>query len=248
MNIIMILLSIWSWFCLVFFTIFYVTSGVFFGIPLSYVIDRGTLHTLHRIAVLWAKSAMATSPFWRLKVEGQKNIQPGKHYIVICNHQSMLDILAALAGLPLHFKFMAKKELFSIPFLGWHMTFAGYIPINRNSPQSGKEALGRAKEWLGRKVSVLFFPEGTRSLDGEIKKFKAGAFRAAQEQGAEILPLVMQGTGEALPKKSWLMKKITHITLSVGKPVRIEKDADVDAAIEAIRAEMVKRLEGIRSR
>lgn len=244
----MILLSIWSWFCLVFFTIFYVTSGVFIGIPLSYIIDRGTLHTLHRIAVLWAKSAMTTSPFWRLKVEGQENIQPGKYYVVVCNHQSMLDILIALAGLPLHFKFMAKKELFSIPFLGWHMTFAGYIPINRSSPQSGKEAVSRAKEWLGKKVSVLFFPEGTRSLDGEIKKFKAGAFRVAQEEGIEILPLVMQGTGEALPKKSWLMKKITHITLSIGKPVRIEKDGDVDSAMESIRSGMIKRLEGIRSR
>lgn len=248
MNILMIVLSIWSWFCLIFFTVFYVTLGVFVGIPLSFILDRGTLLTLHRIAVLWARSTMATSPFWRLKVEGQENIQPGKHYVVVSNHQSMLDIFAALAGLPLHFKFMAKKELFSIPFLGWHMTFAGYIPIDRGKPQSGKEALGRAEGWLAKKVSVLFFPEGTRSLDGEIKKMKAGAFLAARKNDVEILPLVMQGTGEALPKKSWITKKSTLITVSIGTPVKIPPGEDLEDAIEGIRSEMINRLQAIRSR
>lgn len=246
-TLLMAVLSIWSWFFLVFFTVFYVTSGVFIGIPLSLLFDRRkSLRILHWIAAMWAKSSMLVSPFWRLRVVGAENIQPGRHYVLVCNHQSMLDILAALAGLPLHFKFMAKKELFSIPFLGWHMTFAGYIPINRSSVQSGKEALEKANEWLAKRISVLFFPEGTRSLDGEIKKFKAGAFKAAQEGGVEVLPLVMLGTGDALPKKSWLMKKFTPIVLSIGKPVKIEKDADLEASMEVIRAEMAGRLHSLR--
>ncbi len=247
MIILFAILSFWTWFFLVFFTVFYVTSGVFLGIPLSFVFDRtGSLRILHQIAVLWAKSFMAFCPFWRLRVEGRENLEPGKHYVVVGNHQSMLDIFAALAGLPLHFKFMAKKELFSIPFLGWHMTFAGYIPINRSSPQSGKEALDRAQQWLSKNVSVLFFPEGTRSLDGEIKKFKAGAFRSAQAAETEILPIVLQGTGDAFPKKSWMMKKFSRIVLSIGKPVKVSKGMDIDILAEAVRGEMIQRLTGIR--
>lgn len=243
------ILSIWGWIFAVFFTVVYSLSGLFFVLPLTLIFDPKTRHAMHLVAVVWAKTIIAFTPFWRLHVTGWENVQRGRNYVVIANHQSMLDILAALAGLPLgvHFKFMAKKELFSVPFIGWHMGFAGYIPIVRNSPHSGRMALEKAKYWLKNKVSILFFPEGTRSLDGEMKKFKAGAFKVAQDSGIKILPVVMDGTGQALPRRSFIVKKMTQMTVSIGKPIAIKPGENLEEAAEKIREEMKRRLTKIRN-
>jgi 1-acyl-sn-glycerol-3-phosphate acyltransferase len=248
MIVLYFILSIWGWIWAVSFTVFYSLSGLFFVMPLTLLFNARTRHAMHLVAVIWAKSIVAFTPFWRLKVEGQENVQEAKNYVVVANHQSMLDILAALAGLPLsvHFKFMAKKELFVVPFIGWHMGFAGYIALDRNSPQSGKAALDKTREWLKKKVSVLFFPEGTRSPDGEMKRFKAGAFRAAQDTGVEVLPVVMDGTGQALPKMSFIVKRMTTMTVSIGKPVKIKPGENLEEATEKIREEMKVRLAHIR--
>lgn len=239
MILIHLILSLWSWGCFLVFTTLYNLIGILFCLPFSFFFKDGRPRIFHWIAVHWAKAILASSPFWSLTVEGQNNIQPGKHYVIISNHQSMLDIFAALGGLPIPFKFMAKKELFPIPFIGWHMALAGYIPIQRSSPQSGKEALAAAKKWLHKGMSVLFFPEGTRSLDGKIGNFKSGAFRAAEECGIEILPCVMVGTGEALPKKSLIMKKMITMKVSIGKPVSPNDP-------EKIRQEMMERLAALK--
>lgn len=238
-------LSLWSWVLAITLTIFFNLIG-FAVSPISLLLDRRPRSLVHRFAVLWAQSIMSTSPFWRLHIEGQENIEPGAHYVVVANHQSMLDILAALAGIPLNFRFLAKKELFSIPFLGWHMALAGYIPIDRDSPQSGHEALVKAGRWLDKKVNVLFFPEGTRSLDGEIKRFKAGAFRLAQEHGVKILPVVMDGTGDALPKKSWVVQKGAYLKVSILKPVTLPAQRDLNEQVEKIRGLMSRRLHEMR--
>lgn len=244
-NVLYGILSLWSWFFVIFLTLFYNLLGILL-FPLSYLIEGRKRRLIHTIAVCWAKSIMLTSPFWRLRVQGAENIESNTHYVVVGNHQSMLDILVALAGIPLHFKFMAKAELFQIPFLGWHMSLAGYIPINRSSVQSGKEALETALAWLDRGVSVLFFPEGTRSLDGEIKKFKAGAFKAASEKNVKILPVVIEGTGNALPKKSFIAKKVARIVVSIQKPVSISKNEDLEDVVEKVRGAMAKHLDGLR--
>lgn len=248
MILIYLILSLWGWVSAIFFSIFYSLGGLVFMMPFSLLFDPQTRHGMHLVAVIWAKSIIAFTPFWRLRVLGQENVEKGKNYVVVANHQSMLDILAALAGLPLpvHFKFMAKKELFRVPFIGWHMAFADYIPLDRASPQSGKQALDKAREWMKKKVSVLFFPEGTRSLDGEMKRFKVGAFRVAQDTGVEILPVVMDGTGQALPKMSFIVKRMTHMTLSIGKPVAVWPAENLEEAAEKIREEMKKRLVVIR--
>ena len=193
---------------------------------------------------------MASSPFWHLKVEGKENVAPGKTYVIVSNHQSLLDILIVLSGLPrhTHFKFLAKKELFPIPFLGWHMSLAGYIPLDRKSHESGKKAMLTARHWLRKGVSVIFFPEGTRSLDGEIHSFKVGAFKLAQEEDLEILPLVIDGTGDAVPKHSWMLEKTTRLFLSIGKPISLKNQASTssDQTCEAIRQEMIERLARVR--
>lgn len=214
-------------------------------VPLSWIFDSRK-GRIHRMAALWGRTIMGLVPGWRIQVSGQENLEPGRHYVIVANHQSMLDILVSLAALPHHFKFLAKKELFAIPFLGWHMFFAGYIPVDRRSAMSGRKAMYAARRWLKAGVSVLFFPEGTRSLDGRIHDFKAGAFRLAEAEGIPVLPLVMDGTGEAMPKKSWLISHIHPMKLSIGKPVRIASGDSLDEKVAGIRNEMIGRLEKLR--
>jgi 1-acyl-sn-glycerol-3-phosphate acyltransferase len=243
------ILSLLAWSAVVFFSVALFCVGLFVVFPFSMVIDRGTRGLVHRVAVMWARAIMATSPLWRLHIEGRENVVPGKPYVVVSNHQSLMDILVVLAGLPVHFKFLAKRELFPIPFFGWHMWLAGYIPLDRASHESGRKALFRASQWFRRGVSVLFFPEGTRSLDKAIHQFKIGSFKIARDENLEVLPIVIDGTGDAVPKKSWRMKKITHFYLSIGKPVSVSKDRakSLEEIRDSIRGEMVQRLNRIRT-
>ncbi|MBI3314262.1 MAG: 1-acyl-sn-glycerol-3-phosphate acyltransferase [Candidatus Omnitrophica bacterium] len=240
--------SILAWTMAIFFTVTCQFFGLVLLTPFSLIFDRSRKRVEHRVARAWARFIIGSSLVWRLQVKGGENIKAGKHYVVIANHQSLLDILVVLAGLDLQFKFLAKKELFSIPFLGWHMKNAGYIPLERGNRDSARTAMGMAHQHIQRGVSVLFFPEGTRSLDGEIHVFKPGAFRLAQSEGVEILPVVIDGTGDALPKHSWYLEKKTRFRLYIGKPVPIGSgDANAPVKVmESVRKKMIETLAAMR--
>lgn len=215
--------------------------------PVS-LVDK-TRGVIHHAAGWWGKAILfAAQPIWTCRVEGLQFIQKGRHYVIVSNHQSMLDILILLAVLPLHFKFMAKKELFYVPVVGWHMALANYIPIDRRNIQSSKNALLKAQAWLSRNVSILFFPEGTRSLTGEIQAFKEGAFRAAKETGAEILPVVLDGLWNAFPKRSWRIKNKARFYVSILSPVRIGQGDSATEMSHRIRREMAERLKILREK
>ena len=243
-----VILSLLAWLTAIFFTVVLYIFSLVFVLPVSLLVDHGSRRLIDWVSEIWGKAILATSLIWKLEVRGIENIRKDRHYVIVANHQSMLDILVVLAGLPHHFKFIAKKELFSIPFIGWHIALANYIPIDRSSPESGKRAILAARHQLERGTSVLFFPEGTRSPDGEIKAFKTGAFKIARETGTEILPLVICGTGAAVPKHSWKIKKTSHFFLSVGKPaaVRGKNFEDLEKEKEEIRRSMIRRLAEIR--
>ncbi len=240
--------SIVMWGGTIVLTMLAATLDILILFPASLLLDRGTRRIVHQNSILWARSIIGFSPIWRIVVTGRENLQPGKHYIVVANHQSLLDILAVCAALPINFKFLAKRELFQIPLMGWGMASAGYIPVDRASHKSGREALQRITQVLENGVSVLLFPEGTRSPDGKIHAFKMGAFKLARDNKVEILPIVVDGTGQALPKKSWLIKKKSTFVVSIGKPVSLENFADssMEEAKEKIRHEMIGRLERLR--
>ncbi|MDD5216818.1 MAG: lysophospholipid acyltransferase family protein [Candidatus Omnitrophica bacterium] len=230
-------------------TVFCFSCGLMIGMPLTLVFDRGRSgRFMHAITILWAKMILWSCPLWRLKVEGKRYLARGANYLVIANHQSMLDILIVLAGLPLNFKFLAKEVLYSVPFIGWHMALAGYMKVDRSSHESGRKAILEAPRWLKKGVSVLLFPEGTRSVDGKIHAFKMGAFKIASAGNAKILPVVLDGTGDALPKRSWRVERITQFRLSVGKPITIKDDGHgLEKTKDAIREEMIARLSRMRS-
>ena len=243
-----VLLTPLIWMIAVVVSLFCCVTSFFFILPFSLIFERQRLSWMHFVAVCWAKLIVAFTPLWKVSIEGTEYIRKDKTYFIVANHQSLLDILIVLSKLPLHFKFLAKDELFSIPFIGWNMRFAGYIPIVRSSKESGKRAFDRAKEWIQRGVSVLFFPEGTRSQDGEIKDFKVGAFKLARELGADILPVIIDGTGDVMPKKSWRLNLKSNFHLVVEKPISSkEVSEDTNSVKERIREKMIHRLEKIRS-
>ncbi|MDD5226728.1 MAG: lysophospholipid acyltransferase family protein, partial [Candidatus Omnitrophica bacterium] len=151
-----------------FLTLIFAMLDLLIALPLSLVFDRGTRWKIHQNSIRWARLIIAWSSIWRIAVTGREHLQQGKHYVLVANHQSLLDILAVCAALPINFKFLAKRELFQIPFMGWAMAAAGYIPVDRGSHKSGREAMHRINRVLKKGVSVLLFPEGTRSPDGKI--------------------------------------------------------------------------------
>lgn len=200
----------------------------------------------HWWATRWGKWIIKINPAWSCTVAGKV---PKGRYIIVANHESMGDIMVAF-HLEHHFKWFAKAILFQVPFMGWYMTLAGYIPVRRGDRGQVKSALERAKAWLERGVSVVFFPEGTRSPDGTVQPFKQGAFRLAIETGVPLLPVAISGTKDALPKHSFVFsREKCPMRALVGEPIAVDGyvEEDLAALMERAREEVVAlkdRLDG----
>jgi 1-acyl-sn-glycerol-3-phosphate acyltransferase len=180
---------------------------------------------------------MATlNPFWRFRFTGSMPANPRRPYVVVSNHESFADILL-ISHLPWEMKWLSKAELFRVPMLGWMMQLAGDIPVKRGFGPSAVEAMARCREALARRVSVMIFPEGTRSATAELLPFKDGAFRLAIDAGVPILPLALHGTSTALRKHDWRFGRSTAI-VKVLDPVDTAglTAADVPALRDRVRA------------
>lgn len=191
------------------------TRSLLFTIPLIYLntILMGTLslvaslfdHTgrlQHLCARVWAQ-LLLWSVGARVKVRGLEKIDPRQTYLFVANHQSYIDIPTLFANLPADFRIMAKKSLFAVPFMGWHLKRSGHIPINRSSSISGLKSLYEAADRMKSGTSLIVFPEGTRSVDGAIHEFKGGSFLLATRAGVPIIPITINGTRAVLLKDSW---------------------------------------------
>jgi 1-acyl-sn-glycerol-3-phosphate acyltransferase len=152
-------------------------------------------------AVTWARLCGTLTPM-RVRVEGAENARREKSYIVVSNHQSMYDILVLYGWLRLDMKWVMKKELRKMPGIGIGCEKAGHIFVERSKPKLAAQVINEAVHRLGSGVGVLFFPEGTRSLDGRLLPFKKGAFYVAVAEGIPILPVTVTGTRDILPAKS----------------------------------------------
>jgi 1-acyl-sn-glycerol-3-phosphate acyltransferase len=152
-------------------------------------------------AVTWAKCCAVLTPV-RVTVDGGENAQREQSYVVVSNHQSQFDILLLYGWLELDLKWVMKKELRKLPGIGIGCEKAGHIFVDRGKPKQAARVIREALERLGQGTGILFFPEGTRSLDGHLLKFKTGAFRLSAEQGLPILPVTLVGTRDVLPAKS----------------------------------------------
>ena len=156
----------------------------------------------HLVARLWGKIQLWIAGI-RVSITGLQNINHQKSYILVSNHQSNFDIFALLGYLPIQFRWIAKAELFRAPFMGWAMHRIGYISIERDSPKKAYRSMLKAAEAVNRGVSVMIFPEGTRSPDGKLQPFKKGVFLIALKSQAAILPITIQGTAKIMRKGDW---------------------------------------------
>jgi 1-acyl-sn-glycerol-3-phosphate acyltransferase len=174
---------------------------------------------VHKVANLWAKSLLLICNI-KVKVIGRENLLRGKPQIFMANHQSDFDILIALACIPVQFRWIAKKELFSIPIFGAAMRSAGYIGIDRNNRKEAMKNIDKAVLQIWKGKSIMTFPEDIRSRKDDIKPFKQGAFYLAIESGAPIVPVTIIGSDEIMPQKS--LRIIPRpIKLIIGEPIEV---------------------------
>lgn len=171
----------------------------------------------HIVARIWARSILFASRI-RVTVKGLSNIDPKRSYIYMSNHQSNFDIPVLLAYLPVQFRWIAKNELFKIPIFGYAMKRAGYISIDRSGRKSTLQSIRNAAEIIRNGVSVIIFPEGTRSQDGNLKSFKNGGFVLAVDSGVPIIPIIIHGTWQIMSKNQ-LRIKPGRVVLEIQKPV-----------------------------
>jgi 1-acyl-sn-glycerol-3-phosphate acyltransferase len=158
-------------------------------------------------------------PIWKIDIDGRDKALRDTTYVIISNHQSILDILL-LNGLRYKFKWISKIENINLPFLGWYIRMAGYITVDRGNDESKVEMLEKSYRCLKRGISIMIFPEGTRSLDKEIGFFKRGAFQLAIKADVPILPVLIDGTGGILPKHGLIFGSGNHISIRVLDPIQ----------------------------
>jgi 1-acyl-sn-glycerol-3-phosphate acyltransferase len=204
---------------------------------------------LHLYTSAWAYHYVKLLPLWKTHFEGVENIKPGRTYVLVANHQSLGDILV-LFGLFRHFKWVSKREIFKVPFIGWNMAMNDYVGLTRGDASSIERMLVECRRHLRAGSSVMLFPEGTRSVDGELKGFKHGAFTLAKELSLEVVPIVIEGTHDALPKKGLLLRqpKPLQIIVRVLPPVAPGAAATPKELSELVRAQMLRELNQMRGR
>jgi 1-acyl-sn-glycerol-3-phosphate acyltransferase len=178
---------------------------------------------IHRIARLWASIHLRIGGI-SVSLEGLEGITKPP-YIFMCNHQSALDIFALLSALPLSFKWIAKRELFFIPFFGWTMKRAGYISLDRKNPREALKAIDEAARKIKEGMNIIIFPEGTRSKDGSLLPFKKGGFSLALRARVPIVPVGILGTSRLQPKGSFIPKEKGIIYIRIGEPMHIEEES-----------------------
>lgn len=206
----------------------------FIALPLCYPFDKKRF-VVHKLSKWLTDSFFGFGLVMKRKVEGIENLDPKGTYVMVLNHNSMVDILS-IYNLPLVFKWVSKREVYRIPIVGRLLLAHGDIVINRASTKEAMQLVHtRGKQWLAKGASVAIFPEGTRSKDSEIHNFKAGAFILAKDAEVPILPIVLDGTDRVV-RKGFFMNWSNRITIKILPPV--SKQDVVERPIKEVMAEV----------
>jgi 1-acyl-sn-glycerol-3-phosphate acyltransferase len=211
--------------------VFFVGAVLIFLVTLPF--DRRKV-VLHQYSCAWAWFYIVINPMWHVKVTGKEHLGWRGPSVIVANHASLIDILV-LFGLFRPFKWVSKAENFKIPFVGWNMHMNGYVSLVRGDRESVVKMLGRCSKLLAKGSPVLFFPEGTRSKDGNLRPFKDGAFELAIQHGVPVIPGAVHGTGSALPKHGMVLKEHVDAWVQVMDPLDPAQYGSVDALREAAR-------------
>lgn len=161
--------------------------------------------------LLWASGA-------QLKVMGGEHVEAGKPYVFVSNHQSTIDIPAIFAALPQNTRYIAKKSLASVPFVGWYILVAGFVLVDRTNRQRAIASLRTAAQQIHAGTSIIAFAEGTRSATREVMPFKSGPFALAIQADVPVVPVTIEGSGKLMPKNSWKIAP-GPIRIVIGKPI-----------------------------
>lgn len=217
---------------IIFLIFFFATSAAFFFIALAiwlltFLFDK-RLAFLHQFMSFWGVFYIWAIPGLSISIEGREKARKGATYVIVSNHQSQLDIMAAF-GLFIPFKWVSKAEVFRIPFIGWAMSLNRYIKLVRYDRKGMLRMFRDAERALSNGSSVFFFPEGTRSETGIVGPFKSGAFVLAKKMKLPILPIVINGTAKALPKGSLSLKGRHKISVRVLDEIAYEDHADISS-------------------
>ena len=176
---------------------------------------------LHLFTCFWASIYTWTNPAWRVKIHHRERILRGRPTVMVANHLSLLDILV-LFRLFTHYKWVSKAENFRVPLIGWNMSLNGYIQLKRGDRNSVIRMMRQCERTLAAGNSIMMFPEGTRSMTGRMRPFKIGAFELALAARAPIQPLVITGSGDALPKRGFVLQGRHAISVTVLDPIMPE--------------------------
>jgi 1-acyl-sn-glycerol-3-phosphate acyltransferase len=184
---------------------------------------------------------------WRIHISGIENLKSGQVYVIVSNHQSLADI-PVITHLRLDTKWLCKAELFRVPVVGWMLRMAGDVPVDRSDKRKRGKALVQCAQYLRQRCSVVFFPEGTRSRDGQVLPFNEGPFQLAVREQVPILPLVVEGSGAALPRNSWLFGGTQDIHLRVLEAVSVDgwNVKQVAALRDTVRQLIIDELDRLR--
>jgi 1-acyl-sn-glycerol-3-phosphate acyltransferase len=234
--------SIWIWGA--------TTVLVLFWVPLLWVVKVLDRDPMRRRTARWFRKlgplVAKINPAWRIHVDGLQHVNPNATYVIVSNHQSLADI-PLVSHLRQDAKWLGKAELLQVPIFGWCMRMAGDIGVERGDRRKAAQALLKCANCLRNGVSVVFFPEGTRSRTGEVLAFNDGPFQLALREKIPVLPLVIEGTGNALPRSTWMFGEAQDIHLRVLEAVPSTEWTDCGALRDRVRQLIVDELMKLRS-
>ena len=236
------ILSIFSWLeIVVCFVIYFPIQFLLFIFTSPFDKKR---RIMHYNSSLLCTVVLAICPVLRTRIEGRENIDRSKSHVLVMNHQSFIDILLFFV-LYYPAKMIAKKALGTVPIVGWNLFLSGHILIDRANRKSQLDALRRMDRILQEGDSLMIYPEGTRSKDGEISEFNNGSFRSAVTTGTSILPVVVDGAFDALPSTAMTVKGFHKLKVSILPPIEVEKGeskGELARKCQDLMSEELKRL------
>ena len=224
-----------------YYLIFFPWTLIAILISLSCAVIGGQ-QSAHNFGIFWGKSCLRLAGL-KLKVTGTENLPPQGPVIYASNHQSNFDIPILYAGLAIQFRWLAKQELFDIPLFGTAMKYSGYIPIDRSNPRKSMASLELAARKIKNGTSVIIFPEGTRTTDGNLKPFKKGALLLAAKARVPVVPITIKGSFQVQPKSSLkIFPGPMELVISPPLDTTAMKSRDIESLTGRIHETIAKNL------
>jgi 1-acyl-sn-glycerol-3-phosphate acyltransferase len=236
------LFTIWCWTGCGLSTAFWATVSILGSV----VSGSGRLQ--HYCMRRWSKDNLWLSRA-RVEIEGMENIDRNRPQILVANHSGLHDILSLAAYLPIQFRWIAKKSLFGVPFMGWHMRRSGYIAIDRENPRAAAKSIIEAAREIQGGVNAIAFPEGTRSRTGTLGNFHSGAFSLALRTGVPLVPVSLDGSYRVIVPKTLQVNPGTIIRIRIDRPIDLSAytKSDKHRLMEDVFQIMRRNLEELRS-